>query len=137
MEPKQNLLILLLLLSLLLLLLCNMKSVQHEKNTNCHSEIWKNCTRKVHYNEQTDNRTSVDGPLYTGIRDIHWNLIAFRNNLGNLHLRQSIHVMERKVLVYERKFIHESCITESWIVGSGKLQNHELINWYWKLLPYF
>ena len=101
---------------------CNMKSVQHEKNINCHSEIWKNCTRKVHYSAQTDNRTSVDGPLYTGIRDIQWNLIAFQNNLGNLHLRQSIHVMERKVFVYERKFIHESCITKSWIVGSGKLQ---------------
>ena len=38
---------------------CNMK------NINCRSEIWKKCTRIVHYSAQTDNEPSVDGSLYT------------------------------------------------------------------------
>ena len=45
--------------------------VQHEKratwrNINCHSELWKKCTRIVHFGAQTDNGPFVDGLLYTG-----------------------------------------------------------------------
>ena len=42
---------------------CNMKKVQH-----CRNEIRKKCTEIVHYSAQMDNRPSVDGPLYTGLR---------------------------------------------------------------------
>ena len=41
-----------------------MKRVQHEKkatrkNINCCSEIWKKCTRIVHYSAQTDDRHTL------------------------------------------------------------------------------
>ena len=45
---------------------CNMKKIQHEKNINCHSGTQKTCTRIVYYSAQTDNGSSVDGPLCTG-----------------------------------------------------------------------
>ena len=47
---------------------CNMKRLQHEKrvtlgNINCHSEVRKKCTKILHYRAQSDNGSSVDGPL--------------------------------------------------------------------------
>ena len=53
---------------------CNMEMVQYEetatwKNINFLREIWKKCTRIVHYSAQTDNGPSVDGPLYTDVSE--------------------------------------------------------------------